>query len=161
MALIPTIVSVRSAIKSELQTAVTASVPVSDYFRWFFDPNKFFEFFRVTGGTTINGWEFDIDDIETEEDTERFRFFHVVQWRLFGYFGVKDASASSKLLSDQIETILEAFDLNTVVFGIPERPERAPRHIIEVKRGRQDKGEYNCWVAEMTLRTEHIKVKAS
>lgn len=160
---VPTITASRTAILSELKEALKVGgfdvIPVSDFWVWFFDLDDFITFFKRTDADEINGWEFDMVDIDSEEDTEGNRFFLVVQWKLWGYYGVKQSTASSKKLSDQIQLVIDRFAFNVPVFGIPERVERSPRCIYHVERGRIEKGEHNVWSVECFLKTEHIMKK--
>lgn len=164
MGVTPTVTSKRGDILGQLQLlfngaiGTTTPIKISDHLVWFVKESDFDSFFTRSDTKEINGWEFERGDLEEAEDDERGRWFHVLEWNLYGYYGVKERTFTSKKISDQLEQVTDNFRFNATVFGAVEIPERAPRNVIHATGPmHMDKGERNVWMVHVRFKTTHYE----
>lgn len=169
MALSPTLTTLRAAIKLLIQTGMDSGSPatvltVHDKLRFWRDPDKFFSLFkRLDAGAgsllgKINGWMFTRTSTRVLESEERWRFYSLHTFTLYGYMGVEDgAFVSETAMQDQIEAIRDRFRLATTVFG---NMEKTVADVEVVDFGKYELADVNCWQGILRFSCEAIEIKS-
>lgn len=100
-------IAIAADIKAKLLT-ITDIGQVHDYYRWSKEAGKFLTMFSTTigGVPQIRGWE--ITRVSAPEH-KRGAFWRHHQFRIAGYMGLRDATATDKTFQTIIENICETF----------------------------------------------------
>lgn len=167
MAATPTLTAIRNAIRDAIRSALNPATPanattVHVYRRFWRDEAKFNSLFRRAAPDLmpgkINGWMIQRARTQEIETEERWRFYQLHRFELYGYMGVQDedATATENVFQDQIEAIRDNLRLNLAVFGNTERT--VP--VTQVERVElATVGDSTCWFGLLTLEAEGIETK--
>ena len=169
MALSPLLATIRSAIVTEVKTALNPVTPgdvltCHDYRRFWRDALKFNTLFKRQAPDLlpgkINGWMVYRTATEVQESEERWRFYSLHRFTLEGYMGIQDADVTSdeRAFENQIEVIRDRLRLNRSVFGNMEKTV-ADVTVESIEPGTVPLGDASCWRAILTLEAEAIEVK--
>jgi hypothetical protein len=112
----PTLDEIRAAIKAKIEGVGGVGV-VHDYERYAKEPSKFKTFYVSGNPAQLLGWHIRrVTTRELLEDIARWRV--VVGWRIRGFMGIADATATEKAFDLKIELIRDAFRADDSLGGL-------------------------------------------